>query len=100
MVSVKNRVLFTGADALNALRAAFKHWEPSGLTMIGLEAQGEFAMGANGRFTLPDWTVVEDFGRKRIKLQGMRALPVHCTEGSTLRVTVCYTGEAVDANPD
>lgn len=84
------RVFFTGANALKDLKAMYRHWDAVGMTLTKLEAQGEFSLGQHGRFTLPEWTEVEDFGRTRLKVSGMAGLPIHCVDASTLRATVAY----------
>ena len=84
------RVFFTGANGLKDLKAMCRHWDAVGMTLTLLEAQGEFSLGKHGRFTLPAWTEVRDWGRTRIQVSGMAGLPIHCVDTSTLRATVAY----------
>lgn len=98
---MKNTYFFTGANALKDLKAMHKHWDAVGMFLGRLEAQGEFSLGKHGRFTLPDWTDILEFGRTRIKVTGMAGLPIHCVDASTIRATVSMpdTPEVSDGNP-
>jgi len=96
---METRVFFTGERALKDLKRMLQHWDAVGMTLMLLEAQGEFSLGLHGRFTLPDWTDVLDFGRTRIKVVGMAGLPIHCVDTSTLRATVAYP-EVAGGNQD
>jgi hypothetical protein len=87
---MRNSYFFTGANALKDLKVMHKHWDAVGMLLGRLEAQGEFSLGKHGRFNLPEWTEVLDFGRTRIKVVGMAGLPIHCVDASTLRATISY----------
>ena len=93
------RVFFTGTNALKDLKAMYRHWDAVGMTLTKLEAQGEFSLGKHGRFTLPEWTEVRDWGRTRLQVSGMAGLPIHCVDTSSLRATVAYP-EVDGGNPD
>jgi hypothetical protein len=92
-------IFFTGANAIKDLKVMTRHWDAVGMMLTKLEAQGEFSLGKHGRFTIPDWTEVLDWGRTRIQVSGMAGLPIHCVDASTLRATVAYP-EVGGANKD
>ena len=84
---------FRGSNLMADLRSAVKLWEEVDFIRVDeIVARGVFKVGA-AEVTVPAWAVVlPPFGRKNIKLHGMKSLPTTPSDGAVVRVVLSVEG--------